>query len=83
MGPLRRALPNTSLICRYLDCAEGRNFVREITAIILGFSCTWGTVPLDYLVGKALLVYWPPQFWKMLDTATPALAAPGKEPAIR
>jgi signal peptidase I len=46
-------------------------------------SHSWGTVPLEYIVGKALLVYWPPQFWKMLDTAAPALAAPGKEPAIR
>jgi signal peptidase I len=26
-------------------------------------SRSWGNVPFEYVVGKALLVYWPPQSW--------------------
>lgn len=38
-------------------------------------SHRWGTVPLDYIVGKALLVYWPPTDWKLLTIPSGAQAA--------
>lgn len=30
-------------------------------------SHDWGTVPMDYVVGKAILVYWPPPAWGLVD----------------
>ena len=38
-------------------------------------SHRWGTVPLDYIVGKALVVYWPPADWKLLNAISGAQAA--------
>ncbi len=29
-------------------------------------SHDWGTVPMDYVVGKAILVYWPPPDWGLV-----------------
>ncbi len=29
-------------------------------------SRVWGMVPMDYLIGKALFVYWPPDKWGVL-----------------
>jgi signal peptidase I len=29
-------------------------------------SHSWGTVPLDYVIGKASLVYWPPPNWGLI-----------------
>lgn len=29
-------------------------------------SHDWGTVPMDYVVGKAILVYWPPVDWGLV-----------------
>jgi signal peptidase I len=37
-------------------------------------SHTWGTVPLEYVVGKAVVVYWPPLQWGWIEkyaAATP------------
>jgi signal peptidase I len=39
-------------------------------------SHNWGAVPLDYVVGKAEFVYWPPTRWGMLDGPSTAIAAP-------
>ena len=39
-------------------------------------SHNWGTVPLDYVVGKALFVYWPPTDWGVLEQPSTASAAP-------
>jgi signal peptidase I len=39
-------------------------------------SHSWGTVPLDLVIGKAELVYWPPEAWKMLHPDIAAAAAP-------
>ena len=36
----------------------------------------WGPVPLDYVVGKAVFVYWPPTRWGMLEEPSTAIAAP-------
>ena len=38
-------------------------------------SHNWGPVPLDYVIGKATFVYWPPTEWGILDQPT-ASAAP-------
>jgi signal peptidase I len=39
-------------------------------------SHNWGTVPLDYVVGKAMFVYWPPTEWGVLNQPSTASAAP-------
>lgn len=38
-------------------------------------SHDWGTVPTEYVVGKALLVYWPPPSWGLIDHVPLANAA--------
>ncbi len=38
-------------------------------------SHNWGPVPLDYVIGKAIFVYWPPTEWGVLNQPT-ASAAP-------
>jgi len=38
-------------------------------------SHNWGTVPLDYVIGKATFIYWPPTEWGVLEQPT-ASAAP-------
>jgi signal peptidase I len=38
-------------------------------------SHDWGTVPMDYVVGKAVLVYWPPPSWGLIDHVPLANAA--------
>ena len=30
-------------------------------------SHNWGPVPIDYVVGKAVLVYWPPEDWGSIE----------------
>jgi signal peptidase I len=30
-------------------------------------SHTWGMVPLEYVVGKAVAVYWPPIHWSLIE----------------
>ena len=39
-------------------------------------SHSWGMVPLENVIGKALVVYWPPQSWQMLNQRTAAAAGP-------
>lgn len=39
-------------------------------------SHNWGTVPLEYVVGKAVLIYWPPTSWGLIDRNHTAVAAP-------
>jgi signal peptidase I len=38
-------------------------------------SHDWGMVPLDYVVGKAILVYWPPPDWGLINHVSLANAA--------
>jgi signal peptidase I len=38
-------------------------------------SHDWGMVPLDYVVGKAILVYWPPPAWGLINHVSLANAA--------
>lgn len=39
-------------------------------------SHNWGTVPMEYMVGKAILVYWPPESWGSIVHISTASAAP-------
>lgn len=39
-------------------------------------SHNWGPVPLNYVVGKAVFVYWPPAQWGLIDKSFTAIAAP-------
>lgn len=39
-------------------------------------SHNWGFVPMDYVIGKAVFVYWPPQQWGWIQHPSIASAAP-------
>jgi signal peptidase I len=39
-------------------------------------SHSWGMVPLENVIGKAEIVYWPPTDWQLLNEATAAAAEP-------
>jgi signal peptidase I len=30
-------------------------------------SHAWGLLPVDNLIGKAVLIYWPPSDWNLID----------------
>jgi signal peptidase I len=37
-------------------------------------SHRWGPVPMEYVVGKAVFIYWPPQEWGMINHSAISLA---------
>ena len=39
-------------------------------------SHAWGLLPMQNVIGKAILIYWPPREWAMLDHVRIAAAAP-------
>lgn len=39
-------------------------------------SHNWGPVPMDYVIGKAVVVYWPPEQWGLIHHPSIANAAP-------
>jgi signal peptidase I len=39
-------------------------------------SHNWGTVPMEFVIGKATFVYWPPTEWGVLNQPATASAAP-------
>ena len=39
-------------------------------------SRSWGEVPIDNVIGKALVVYWPPNQWELLNSSYAVAAEP-------
>jgi signal peptidase I len=39
-------------------------------------SRSWGMVPYEDVIGKAVLVYWPPQYWEVLNKSYALAAEP-------
>ena len=61
---------------------EGEWDVPESTYFVLGDnrnnssdSHSWGTVPVENLVGEAMFVYWPPSSWGLVTGIKPVLAS--------
>ena len=46
---------------------EGQLFVLGDNRNNSSDSHRWGPVPMEYVVGKALFIYWPPQEWGMIN----------------
>ncbi len=59
---------------------EGELFVLGDNRNNSSDSHSWGTVPLDYVVGKAVFVYWPLPRFGPLNRDGMALAAPSGTP---
>jgi len=62
---------------------EGTWIIPEDSLFVLGDnrnsssdSHRWGMVPEENVIGKALIVYWPPNSWKYLDEPVASAAQP-------
>jgi signal peptidase I len=58
------------------DVPEGNLFVLGDNRNNSSDSHSWGMVPLEYVVGKALFIYWPLEEWGIVRHTYTASAAP-------
>jgi signal peptidase I len=56
--------------------AEGQLFVLGDNRNNSLDSHNWGTVPMDYVIGKALFIYWPFNTLGIIEHGSPALLTP-------
>ena len=82
------SINGTPLIEPYINAApfyNGEWQVPEGQLFVLGDnrndsrdSHQWGLLPIENVIGKAVLIYWPPEVWQVINHATqspPALAS--------
>ena len=43
-------------------------------------SHSWGLLPIENVIGKSILIYWPPPEWNLIDHAAVVVAAPSSTP---
>jgi signal peptidase I len=55
---------------------EGNLFVLGDNRNNSSDSHSWGFVPIENVIGKAEVVYWPPEQWQILDPSTASAASP-------
>ncbi len=55
---------------------EGNLFVLGDNRNNSSDSHSWGFVPLENIIGKAEVVYWPPERWQILNPSTASAASP-------
>lgn len=54
---------------------EGNLFVLGDNRNNSSDSHSWGFVPLENVIGKAQVIYWPPEKWQLLNPSTAAAAS--------
>jgi signal peptidase I len=55
--------------------SEGSLFVLGDNRNNSSDSHRWGTVPMEYVVGKAVIIYWPPEYWGVLEHHRPYVSS--------
>lgn len=59
------------------EIPEGSLFVLGDNRNDSSDSHSWGLLPLGNVIGKAILIYWPPPMWKLISHYEVAVAPPG------